>query len=135
MGFDKDAGFRRYLEKSGNIYDIVQKVQREARELASQYNDKILHSEAITHIMRGTVPEHRCYFSDEYEAKEIREMFCYIDDVEVQNAVYDSFYESKKRNNLYYIYNGITDAGRRARVRVLTRMLWHQLIEGGTLYD
>lgn len=127
MGFDKDAGFRRYLESSGNLYGAVQSVQKDARELAEQYDNTIFHSQAITHIIDGSIPDRRYFFADEYEAIVIREMFCYIDDVEIKNAVYDSFYESKSRNNLLYRYNEINDEPRKARVRVLTRMLWREL--------
>ena len=45
----------------------------------------------------------------------------------VKNAVYDSFYASKAKNNLVYMYNDITDSPRKSRVRVLTRMLWYSL--------
>ena len=56
-------------------------------------------------------------------------MFCYIADKEVCNAVYDSYYDSKKQTHLIYVYNSIQDEPRRARVRVLTRMLWYTLID------
>ena len=77
--------------------------------------------------MTGAKPDNKYRYADEYEATIIKEMFCYIDDIEVKNAVYDSFYLSKSHNNLIYEYNDITDLPRQARVRVLTRMLWHKV--------
>lgn len=65
---------------------------------------------------------------DEYESKYIKEMFMYIDDKEIKDAVYDSFYDSKKNCNLIYVYNEITDENQKSRVRILTRMLWSNLV-------
>ena len=65
---------------------------------------------------------------DEYESKYIKELFMYIDDKDIKDAVYDSFYDSKLKKNLVYVYNNISDAYKKARVRILTRMLWYNLI-------
>lgn len=65
---------------------------------------------------------------DEYESKYIKELFMYIDDKDIKDAVYDSFYDSKLKKNLVYVYNNISDVHKKARVRILTRMLWYNLI-------
>lgn len=131
MGFGDDIYFRKKLEQSDNVYSEVVRVMRSAREIATLCDGKILHSEAITHVVNGTEPAHVFVsdFRDEYEAYHIRELFCYIDDKEVCDAVYDSFYVSKKKRNLTYIYNHIKDDSRKTRVRVLTRILWFKLIK------
>lgn len=131
MGFGKDIAFRKHLEQSDNVYSEVVNVMKSARNIATSCNNKILHSEAISHVVNGTEPAQVFVenFRDEYEAYHIREMFCYIDDKEVCDAVYDSFYISKHKRNLTYRYNHIKDAPRKARVRVLTRMLWYKLIK------
>lgn len=67
---------------------------------------------------------------DEYESRYIKEMFAYIDDKDIKDAVYDSFYDSKKNKNLIFIYNDIDDESRRARVRILTRILWFNSMIG-----
>jgi len=127
MSFKDDSDFRKKLENSDNRYGIVKDIGCQARRLAEEYENNIFHSEAISHILMGTKPENKYYFSDEYEATQIKEMFCYIDDVSVKNAVYDSFYASKQHSNLIYLYNDITDNPRKARVRILTRRLWYEL--------
>lgn len=129
MSLKDDEGFRRYLETADNPYDEVMQVASKARELSALYNNKILHSEAITSIIHGTQPDIQCLFDieSEFESRYIREVFCYIDDKELCDAVYDSFYASKEKNNLIYVYNSISEPDRRARIRVLTRMLWYKL--------
>lgn len=127
MSFSDDFNFRRCLESVPNRYAVVNDIGKKARELAKEYDNTIFHSEAISCLINGVKPEPRYVFRDEYEATVIKEMFCYIDDISVKNAVYDSFYKSKHCNNLVYMYNDITDEPRKSRVRVLTRMLWYQL--------
>lgn len=129
MSIKDDEEFRRKLEKASNIYAEVRNIANSARILSAEYDNKILHSEAITHVIHGTEPDRQYIenYRDEYEAHQIREMFCYIDDKEICNAVYDSFYASKSRKNLIFIYNGIDSPDKQTRVRILTRMLWYKL--------
>lgn len=128
MSFSEDHAVRKQLESSSNMYGIVRSIQEDSRTLADDYDNKILHSEAITCVVRGAEPDPKHIYDDEYEAETIREMFCYIEDQEVCNAVYDSFFASKEANNLKYIYNDIQSEPIKARIRILTRMLWDQLM-------
>lgn len=129
MSLKDDTSFRRYLETVDNPYGEVMQVVSKARELTALYNNKILHSEAITSAIHGTQPDIQRLLDveSEFESRYIREMFCYIDDKELCDAVYDSFYASKEKNNLIYVYNCIVEPDRKARIRVLTRMLWYKL--------
>ena len=131
MSLEKDSKFRRHLEHCDNIYVEVRNVMKSARRLSENYNNQLLHSNAISHVVRGDELETHPSLADsknEYEAHHIRNLFCTIDDKEVCDAVYDSFYDSKSANHLIYVYNNVEDEPRKARVRVLTRMLWHTLI-------
>lgn len=125
----QDAEFLKELNACAAPYHLVLQVAKDARSLAEKYDNQILHSEAITHIINSTLPDTSdlTYHRTEHEAKVIREKFCYIEDKEVCDAVYDSFYESKWSKNLIYIYNGISDPSRQTRVRILTRMLIKEL--------
>lgn len=127
MALKDDYKFRKFLETQTNPYKIVLDVARSAKKLAMEYEDIILHSEAITHELQGTKPILKKMDRWESEATEIRDMFCSIEDTEICEAVYDSFYASKEAHNLKYIYNSITDMYRQARVRILTKMLWYSL--------
>ena len=129
MSIKDDQDFRRQLESSPNRYHDIATVAAEARKLSAAYNYDMLFSEAITHVIHNTTPLEENYSYDKYEDYQIRELFCTIDDKEVCNAVYDSYFESKHNRRLVYIYNNISDNSRQARVRVLTRMLWYTCIE------
>ena len=129
MSLQDDFEFRKALEYSSNQYGILKSVQHQARELSEKYDNKILHSEAITHVIHDTLPDIGYIYEDEYEARQIRELFCYIDDKAITDAVYDSYYESKSRHKLTFIYNSIADEGMKSRVRVLTRILWYKILK------
>jgi hypothetical protein len=127
MSLKDDYSFRKFLEVQDNKFGLILGVARQARELSEDYDDLILHSEAITHTVHGTKPRLKDITRWESEAFEIKDMFCSIEDVDVCNAVYDSFYASKAAGNLLYVYNNIENPYIRARVRILTRMLWDKL--------
>lgn len=127
MSLKDDYSFRKFLEVQDNKFGLILGVARQARELSEDYDDLILHSEAITHTIHGTKPRLKDITRWESEAFEIKDMFCSIEDVDVCNAVYDSFYASKAANNLLYVYNNIENPYIRARVRILTRLLWEKL--------
>lgn len=122
--------FYKKLSNSSSIYADVMSISNQARELSKRSGESILHSEAISRVLKGDTS--KIVFDDdvidEYESKYIKEMFMYIDDKEIKDAVYDSFYDSKKNRNLIYVYNEITDENRKSRVRILTRMLWFNLV-------
>ena len=127
MSLKDDYNFRKFLEVQDNKYGLILGVARQAKELSEDYDDLILHSEAITHTIHGTKPRLKDITRWETEAFEIKDMFCSIEDVQVCNAVYDSFYASKEEGNLLYVYNNIENPFIQARVRILTRLLWDNL--------
>ena len=127
MSLKDDYNFRKFLEVQDNKYGLILGVARQAKELSEDYDDLILHSEAITHTIHGTKPRLKDITRWESEAFEIKDMFCSIEDVQVCNAVYDSFYASKEEGNLLYVYNNIENPYIQARVRILTRLLWDNL--------
>ena len=127
MSLKDDYSFRKFLEVQDNKYGLILGVARQAKELSEDYDDLILHSEAITHTIHGTKPRLKDITRWETEAFEIKDMFCSIEDVQVCNAVYDSFYASKEEGNLLYVYNNIENPYIQARVRILTRLLWDKL--------
>ena len=127
MSLKDDYSFRKFLEVQDNKYGLILGVARQAKELSEDYDDLILHSEAITHTIHGTKPRLKDITRWESEAFEIKDMFCSIEDVQVCNAVYDSFYASKEEGNLLYVYNNIENPYIQARVRILTRLLWDNL--------
>lgn len=127
MSLKDDYNFRKFLETQPNKFGLVVDVARDARKIANEYDEQILHSEAITYSLHGTRPKLKQIVKWESEAAEIKDIFCYIEDKEICDAVYDSFYASKERHNLVYRYNGIRDEYKKARVRILTKKLWYSI--------
>ena len=127
MSFDKDREFRRQLEASPNPYNEIRKIAAKARALANDYDNEVPHSQALTHALHGTKPTMKEQYHSEREAEIIRDFFCSIEDKEVCNAVYDSYYEGKAKRNLVYVYNDISDESRKARVRILVKMLLRKM--------
>lgn len=127
MPFNKDRDFRRALEHNSNPYMEICKLAAAARELANEYDNEISHSNALTHILQNTKPTMKEQYHAEREAEIIRDFFCSIEDKEICDAVYDSYYDGKAKRNLVYVYNGITDESRKARVRILVKMLLRKM--------
>jgi hypothetical protein len=127
MSLKDDYNFRKFLETQPNKYQLVLDVARDAREMADDYEDLILHSEAITHSLHGTRPKLKTICRWESEASEIRDMFCSIEDKDVCDAVYDSFYASRERHHIVFVYGSVKDAPRQSRIRILTRMLYRSI--------
>ena len=127
MSFEKDRDFRKFLEHSPAPYQEIRKLARKARALAHDYDNEISHSQALTHTLNDTKPTMKEQYHAEREAEIIRDFFCSIEDKEICNAVYDSYYEGKARRNLVYVYNDITDESRKARVRILVKMLLRKM--------
>lgn len=121
--------FYKQLNQSTSVFSDVMSVATQARSMANKSNNAILHSQALSMVLRHETSDviREDAVIDEYESRYIKEVLIYVDDVDVRNAVYDSFYDSKSNKNLLFIYNDISDEPRKARVRILTRMLWHKL--------
>lgn len=127
MSFDTDRDFRKSLEKSSNPYNDIRKIAAQARALANDYDNEVAHSQALTHVLHGTKPTMKEQYHSEREAEIIRDFFCSIDDKEICDAVYDSYYEGKTKRNLVYVYNNISDESQKARVRILVKMLLRKM--------
>lgn len=129
MSLLEDKDFRMQLESANNIYLSIQNIVHDARNILKDSDYKMLHSEALTCAIHGIKPDKSKYINvdDAYECNYIKNMFCNIEDKEVCDAVYDSYYDSKSAKHLIYVYNNINDEPRRSRVRILTNMLWYEL--------
>lgn len=134
MSLAGDAPERERIMKSGNPYREVMKIAAAARKKAKECDYQIRDSEALTWVIQGIEPRQRPpKWNDKvvsrYEQNYLDETLCYIDDVEVRDAVEASFRDSKTSNNLSYTYKSIDDEPRKARVRVIVNMVWCNLTE------
>lgn len=135
-----DKYFQKYLDMcDGNVFEASNLVANLARTVCKRYNHVISESQAIHWLISGEKPR----IIDEvgklkytYPSKKLSPLtdrLCSIDDEEIKQAVQSSFTESKKREDLTYLYNNIKDEHTQARVRILVRMLWYEYNEGRRL--
>lgn len=54
----------------------------------------------------------------------VEDYLCGVSDSEVADAVRISYAKSLEYNNLVYVYDKVHDKYRRAKVRIILRMLW-----------
>mgnify|MGYP004655945107 FL=1 len=126
--------FQRYVDAChGNRYQAVRCIASLARSLVKQYDNRILDSEALSWILTGERPD---IIDDDGNLKPHKSTISYMDDIlssvdddEVVDAVKCSISESKKQENLVYLYNNISDSSRQTRVRVLVRIIWYHTHE------
>ena len=115
----------------GNIYLAVKHVAEEARKLQSA-NVRLSEARAITWVLSGKIPEE---LSPDYpRTKRKSEVAKVIDDYlegvtksEIRSAVKETIVKSLGDHHLLYEYLNVLDEGDRARVRVLSNMIWCKL--------
>lgn len=114
----------------GSKFAAVNYLAKQARINLKQVNNTILDSQALSWALTGKQPEihpDRKSVGDDFitiKLNYLDELLCYVDDEEVCESVVDSFYESLEKRHLIYVYNNDLDESRKARVRILTRMIW-----------
>lgn len=120
--------FRKLVDECGSPYAAVNHIAMEARRKLKEVDSQILDSKAITWALTGIPPKihnrnEAYYLRDEAQAY-LDDMLCYVDDEDVCESVRNSYKTSKRANHLIYVYKNDLDESRRARVRILTRIVW-----------
>lgn len=135
-----NSKFQDYVDNcNGNIYAAVNYVAKAARTRAETHNNIILHSEAISWVLTGETPQilndiDVAQSNHSYALSYIDEVLSCVDDSDVCECVRMSLKYSKKSNHLIYVYNGVPDTERQARVRILVRMIWYHLNPHSDMY-
>lgn len=111
----------------GSPYAAVNFVAKSARNKLLATNNQILDSEAISWVLTGIAPElrkRRKIYDYSVTIRYIDDVLACVDDEEVCECVRNSYEQSLESKHLIYSYNNELDDDRKARVRVLTRMIW-----------
>lgn len=125
----------KYEQLCGSRYGATAFVGRKARELAEKYDNVISHSEALSWLLSGVVPDGVRHYRDKLLQRSQRPMkyaeeyLLQIADEQVRKAVWISIQKSKNEGHLIYHYEEIYDPERKSRVRVLTNKLWYEIQE------
>lgn len=128
-----DEQFNRYVSNFGSRFAAVVYVSELARIHAKRAHNRILESEAISWVLTGDKPqilnnmEHANTSRSRLKLDYILDKLCYVEDIDVRDAVYSTLKYSIQASHLIYVYNNIKDVYRQSRVRVLSNMLWDEL--------
>lgn len=129
---DKIAGAERYEKLLGSKFAAAMYVADKGRRYAEAHDNYVLHSEGVVYALTGKVPESaKKYEEGRYKPRnqtDALDRVKYIDDREVRDAVYATIRDSKENSHLIYNYNGCIDLAKRARIRVVSNIVWDQLI-------
>lgn len=126
--------FDALADKMGSPFAAINYIAKSARVKRQQVDNRILESEAITWALTGIQPQlrERVHTVDEwYNISYLDEVLSYVDDEQVADSVRESYSESARTHHLIYCYHSSLDESRKARVRVLTRMIWYNIQQEG----
>lgn len=115
--------FKALTKKTGNPYTSISYLATKARQLAKEYDEHILHSEALTHVIDGTEPElgQACKYNEISDI--LADVLELVDDESILNSVYESVQESLNSNSLIYIYEVPENDMRESRIRILINIV------------
>ena len=133
MNYQKEQKrFEELCNSLGNRYLAVNFIANNARYLANNTNNVILHSEAVSWSILGDKPKilnkYKSIFNNrDYLESLISTTTQYIDNNYIKQSVRQSIYTSNQRHHLVYAYHNKLDDNDRIRVRILTKIIWYKL--------
>ncbi len=128
-----DSKFNTYVQALGSNYAAILYISGVARRRMKRVNNCISESEAISWIITGKEPE---YLQKKLEYADYRknidliyanDRLLYIEDTEVREATRETILASKRENHLIYKYKDVSDESRKARVRILSNLIWDEM--------
>lgn len=134
MSFYEDSkNFKVWVDRyNGNVYKAVYELGQAAAKRVKDCNNKISNAEGISWVLNGHKPdyEHRRAYWDtkkaiieEYIATNLELIY----DKKICKCVRSSVWNSLNHRYLLYDYKGVDDESRRARIRILTKLIWYEI--------
>lgn len=110
------------LCKQLNPYQAMMQIAQDSRQMCLNMPHRIDMSEAMDFVAKGETPDPNKYI--DHRMDHVEDYLCGVADKEVADAVRISYAKSLKYNNLVYVYNQVRDNHRRAKIRIILKMLW-----------
>lgn len=107
---------------TANKFMIAMEIAKQSRQICMDMPHRIEMSSAINCVANGITPNPDDYV--DHRMDKVEDYLCGVSDNEVANAVMKSYSKSLEFNNLVYVYDEVRDSNRRAKVRIIMRMLW-----------
>lgn len=125
--------FSKYEEAFGSKFAAINYVSLVARRRRASVDNCISESQALAWVVTGIEPADIAIYRESKKLEKerinmyIEDRLCYIEDVAVKDAVRITIQESSEKRHLIYNYNNILDECVKARVRIISNMVWDEL--------
>lgn len=126
-----DKEFQELVDDVGNIYEAIRIVTDRANVLLYKYAPDLTSSQAISWALTGIKPAN---LEQLRQQRKLRERFAskeyqvlsLVDDKDVKHSVSRSLQQSRKHKSLIYKYASNLTEYQKARVRILTNIIWYR---------
>ena len=128
-----DSNFTKFEKALGSKFAAIVYVSKLARHRAMSVNNCITESQAISWVITGVKPLRVDEYMHEKELREKADLdyaedrLLSVEDLQVRQAVHDTIIASKEIGHLIYSYSQVYDESRKARVRILSNMIWSEM--------
>lgn len=122
-----------YLSKTSNVFEAINLWVDDSKELEASYQTRLSSSEALSSLLTHSFPKNldrRKFVKDSdtrYVKAYIREVLSQIDDYEIRISVLQTLNHSMSEKNLVFVYLDKLSDAQRARVRIISRLVWYNL--------
>lgn len=115
------------IEKKLGFYPSITFIASEARKLRFSLDYDITESQALAWVLSGVTPErHKIPIKDlEYSISLEDRLLTYIDKPAIKKSVKLSVEDTEIHHHLIYRYTADLNESEKARVRILTRVIWY----------
>lgn len=110
------------LCKNANPYQAAMQIAQASRNMCIDIPHRLEMSRAIEFASNGIVPNADDYI--DHRMDHVEDYLCGVADSDIADAVRISYAKSLEYNNLVYVYNQVHDRSRRAKIRIILKMLW-----------
>lgn len=134
---DKEC-FDKLSSKCESRFEAIQQLAKLSRQKMVQSNNVISESEALTWALTDEKPKdlkRRMKIKETlqnvyqpvrfYQEQYMEDLLSSVDDIDIRHSVRKSFDKSKEAGHLIYMYINELSDGNKARVRILTNLVWY----------
>lgn len=128
-----DSNFIKFEQALGSKFAAIVYVSKLARRRAKSVHNCITESQAISWVITGVIPERVILYLQRKKLQETADIryaedrLLYVEDVGVRDAVHETIQTSRESGHLIYSYKDVFDEPRKARVRILSNIIWDEM--------